>query len=86
MPKRKIPWVLKLLRRTRLLAAIVDRLVFVFNATSGMRLARKTRTVVTRTPSPVSIQGSGIAVWVGLLVLAVAARVVEDRELRLGQR
>jgi NitT/TauT family transport system permease protein len=64
------PWVLKLLRRTRLLAAIVDQLVFVFNATSGMRLARKPRAVV-KTTSPVASKVWD-GVWVGLLVLAVA--------------
>ena len=65
------PWVLKLLRRTRLLAAIVDRLVFVFNATSGMRLARKSRAVVKTTSAVASKVWD--SVWVGLLVLAVAA-------------
>ncbi len=65
------PWVLKLLRRTRLLAAVVDRLVFVFNATSGMRLARKRRPV-TKLVSPAASRFWD-ALWVGLLVLAVAA-------------
>ena len=65
------PWVLKLLRRTRLLAAIVDRLVFVFNAASGMRLARKSRASVKATSPVASRVWDGV--WVGLLVLAVAA-------------
>ena len=38
------PWMLKLLRRTRLLASIVDALSSVFNAATGVRLARWRRT------------------------------------------
>ena len=64
------PWVLKLLRRTRLLAAIVDRLVFVFNATSGLRLARKSRPVI-KVANPVTSR-LWDGVWVGLLVIAAA--------------
>jgi NitT/TauT family transport system permease protein len=63
------PWMLKLLRRTRLLAWIVDRLGLVFNAISGMRLARRTMTriQVKRPPS----RAADIA-WGGVLAVAVA--------------
>ncbi len=64
------PWVLKLLRRTRLLAAIVDRLVFVFNATSGLRLARQRRSAPRASQVTSRLWDM---VWVGLLVLAVVA-------------
>ncbi|WP_158747188.1 ABC transporter permease subunit [Acidisphaera sp. L21] len=62
------PWVLKLLRRTRLLSAIVDRLVFVFNAATGMRLARRTRLIPKASPAVSRVWD---IVWVGLLVVAV---------------
>ena len=64
------PWVLKLLRRTRLLAAIVDRLVFIFNAASGLRLARKTRPVM-KAVNPITSR-LWDWIWVGALVVAAA--------------
>ena len=64
------PWVLKLLRRTRLLAAVVDQLVFVFNAASGLRLARKDRPA--RRFSPVAPQVWDV-VWLCLLIVAAVA-------------
>ncbi len=66
------PWMLKLLRRTRLLSAIVDRLVFVFNAVSGMRLAGKRRDTPRLTPAA---SRAWDAVWASVLVLAVLAAV-----------
>ncbi len=66
------PWVLKLLRRTRLLSAIVDRLVAVFNAVSGMRLAGKRRAARPLTPAA---SRAWDVLWVGVLVLAVAAAI-----------
>ncbi len=64
------PWMLKLLRRTRLLAAVVDRLVLVFNVTAGMRLARSRRIVPGISPAA---SRAWDYVWGGLLALAVAA-------------
>ena len=68
------PWVLKLLRRTRALAAGVDALGAVFNALTGLRLARAKPRAVTA-PRPPSRAMD--AVFGGLLALAVAFAVWE---------
>jgi NitT/TauT family transport system permease protein len=64
------PWMLKLLRRTRLLSWLVDRWSDLFNAATGLRLAwRRARPArARRAPSRL-----GDAVWTGLLLLLVAA-------------
>ena len=64
------PWMLKLLRRTRLLAAAVDALSVVFNATTGMRLARRR---VTQTLMPRVSSHAWDVFWGAVLALAVAA-------------
>ncbi len=63
------PWVLKLLRRTRLLSAMVDAWSRVFNAGTGLRLSpwRKESTPQAKAPSRL-----GDALWTSALV-AIAA-------------
>jgi NitT/TauT family transport system permease protein len=63
------PWMLKLLRRTRLLSWLVNKLVFAFNAVSGLRLARQ-RVRRVRAEQPPSRAAD--AAWLGLLGLAAA--------------
>jgi len=63
------PWMLKLLRRTRLLSWIVDQLGTLFNVISGMRLAPRA-SAPTRAPRAPSRLGD--AVWTAFLVAAVA--------------
>ena len=68
------PWVLKLLRRTRLLSWVVDRFGLVFNGVSGLRLARRraTRTMVRKPPSR-----AVDAAWATVLAIVVAAALWE---------
>ncbi len=66
------PWMLKLLRRTRFLSWAVDQLGTLFNAISGMRLAPLASRPTRAAQAPSRLAD---AVWVGLLVLAVAAAV-----------
>ena len=61
------PWLLKLLRRTRLLRALSGYAVLGFNAFGGMRLALpRRRAAAARAPSR-----AGDAAWVGLLLVAL---------------
>ncbi len=66
------PWVLKLLRRTRLLRAASGVAAAAFNAFGGLRMsvARRARPVVERTPSRLAD-----AVFLAALALAVAVAV-----------
>ena len=64
----KDPWVLKLLRRTRALAAAVDALGTVFNVLTGMRLGRA-RVRAISAPRPPS------RVWDGVFGVALAVAV-----------
>jgi NitT/TauT family transport system permease protein len=66
------PWMLKLLRRTRLLSWIVDQLGTLFNVISGMRLSPRASapTKAPRAPSRL-----GDAVWTAFLVVLVAVAV-----------
>jgi len=66
------PWVLKLLRRTRFLAWGVERLGSVFNALTGLRLARRTSRPMRADRAPSRL---GDAVWLAVLAVAVAAAV-----------
>ena len=68
------PWMLKLLRRTRLLAAVIDKVSLGMNALTGRRLARRTATAtrVARKPSR-----AGDYAWGAVLALAVAAAIWE---------
>ncbi len=64
------PWMLKLLRRTRLLAAATDALGTVFNLATGVRLARwRKQSAPSRTLVPTR---TGDAVWSVVLVAIVA--------------
>ncbi len=64
------PWVLKLLRRTRLLSALVHAWTRAFNAVTGLRLSpwRASARRAARAPSRL-----WDVLWVGLLVACVAA-------------
>ncbi len=64
------PWMLKLLRRTRLLASVIDALSVVFNTATGVRLARWRRQAARssfRAPSRL-----GDAIW-GVILAAMVA-------------
>jgi NitT/TauT family transport system permease protein len=64
------PWMLKLLRRTRLLSWLVDKLGLLFNAITGLRLSHRAMRAVSvrRTPSRL-----GDILWSAVLALVVAA-------------
>ena len=65
----KDPWVLKLLRRTRVLAAGVDAFVLVFNTVTGLRLSRK----APRSVSAIQVPSRAWDIVYGaLLAVAVA--------------
>ena len=64
------PWMLKLLRRTRLLAWLVDRWSDLFNAATGVRLAWRRARPVRARRAPTRL---GDAAWTGVLLLLVAA-------------
>ena len=67
---QKDPWMLKLLRRTRLLAGLMDAFGSVFNLLTGLRLGRRvTRQTDTRRASSRWTD----VFWGGLLLVAVAA-------------
>ena len=67
---QKDPWMLKLLRRTRLLAGLMDAFGSVFNLLTGLRLGRRvTRQTDTRRAS----SRWADVFWGGLLLVAVAA-------------
>ena len=74
------PWMLKLLRRTRLLSWLVDKFGLVFNAVTGVRLAlpRIRRTGARRPPSKTAdiiwglLLGAAVAVAVYYIVSYVA--------------
>ena len=63
------PWVLKLLRRTRLLAAVVDALSLLFNALTGLRLARRRTAATPRRRVPSRVWDT---LWATILAVAVA--------------
>ena len=73
------PWVLKLLRRTRVLAAGIDALAVVFNALTGLRLSRRSsRAVITgRAPSKLWdwVFGGALAVLVVLAAWQIVTYV-----------
>ena len=64
------PWMLKLLRRTRLLAAVIDMLGAAFNALTGLRFSRRTSV------APINARGAqsrlGNALWAGGLSVVAA--------------
>jgi NitT/TauT family transport system permease protein len=75
------PWMLKLLRRTRLLSWLVDQFGFVFNAVTGLRLALPTirRAKAQRPPSKAAdlfwglLLGAAVIVALYYIVTYVAA-------------
>ena len=68
------PWVLKLLRRTRMLRSVSSLFVASFNAFGGLRLALPTRARRAAAPGPSKL---GDALFIAVLAVAVAAALYE---------